>query len=127
MSLARWTLNVLAMESAFESRALFFNLKNMKTHMKVTVYLTREGAIARKGSKVGFFGSDKSLGALGSALETKHALQALPVEAYMVVDTSLADFEGDIKERAAVGMGQRKKFARFIERVESNFCVVNDI
>lgn len=86
--------------------------------MKVTVYLTREGAIARKGSQVGFYGYAGIQHGHGSLLTAKEQLRRLPVEKFMTVETHLADFDGDIKERAAVGMGQRKKFARFIERVE---------
>lgn len=88
--------------------------------MKATVYLSREGAFAYKASDVGTLGGTPGLNGHQTLQKMKLELQSAPVEQFLVIETTqLPEWEGDIKERAAVALGHRKKFARFIEKVES--------
>lgn len=86
--------------------------------MKVTVHLTIDGAKARKAHLVGCIGSARILSGFGCLLQTKERLQAKAVEQFQIQEATLPEWSGDLKERAAVGMGHRKAFARFIEKVE---------
>lgn len=81
-----------------------------------TVYLTPQGAHAHKAHLVGRLGSDDHLPR--SLMRTKRDIQAHSPDHYQRVETVLPEWDGDLKERAAVGLGHRRKFARFIERVE---------
>ncbi len=85
--------------------------------MKVTVYLNREGASAVQNHRQSRIGS-RGLEGHQSLVIAKAKILATPVEHFMILETELPEWEGDLKERAAVGLGLRKKSARFIKRVE---------
>lgn len=86
---------------------------------KACVFLTIEGAVAHKAHLVGKLGGDDVLAnGHGSLLSRKRSIQRRPASRFRQVETILPDWDGDLKERAAVGLGHRKQFARFIEHVE---------
>jgi hypothetical protein len=82
--------------------------------MKAIVHLTKEGAIALRAHTISRYGSDKNLRWHGSLLAAKEAAQAAPLSEYENVEVRLPDWEGDLKERAAVALGWRKKSTRNI-------------
>jgi hypothetical protein len=84
---------------------------------QATVQLTKEGAMALKAHMVGRYGSAGIQHGHGSLLAAKEAAQEKPVSEYETVECFLPEWDGDLKERAAVGLGLRKKSARFIVAV----------
>ena len=96
-----------------------FDKKERHT-MKVTVYLTNQGAAAYRSNKISQFG-ERGINDLNTFRRMKADLQARPDSDFMQHDVELTNgFSGSDAEQAAVKLGFRKKMAsKFISKIQA--------
>ena len=77
------------------------------------IQLTKIGSEALKALRAEQYGSDQNIWEHGTLLREKHEAQCTPVSEFMEISgISLPEWDGDIRERAAVALGFRKKNAQ---------------